>query len=279
MNRPDFSVLLSIYRGTLAGEFREALQSVSTQTEVPRQLVAILDGPVADDVRDVLQDFASRTGIEVTQLDFTENRGLGPALADGVLACRYELVARVDTDDINLDDRFAAQLAHFSKHPDLDVLGGWLEELTTHPDGSQTRRIRKVPGSEEDIRSGARFRNPLNHPTVMFRRQSVLDAGNYQPMLWFEDYELWARMLLSGCRIQNLSRVLVRAHADSDYFERRGGLRYLKQEFKLAGKLRQIGYHNFLDTLRFLGVRTLFRLIPNGFRRWGYAKVLRAERI
>jgi glycosyltransferase involved in cell wall biosynthesis len=210
----------------------------------------------------------------VRQLVFDENRGLGPALADGLVACRHPLVARVDTDDISVVERFALQVEAFRSDPALAVLGGLLAEQYRRGEEECTL-VRPAPLEDGEIRRVALYRNPLNHPTVMFRRQVVLDCGNYQPMLWFEDYDLWARLLMAGHRFRNLDRVLVRAEADAAYFQRRGGPHYLGRELDLARRFRQLGFHNHLQSLRFVLTRAGFRLVPLRMRSWLYFHMLR----
>ena len=94
-------------------------------------------------------------------------------------------------------------------------------------------------------------------------------------MLWFEDYDLWVRMLIDGHRCRNLDNVLVQAEADNDYFRRRGGMRYLGSELSLAKRFRELGFHSFLQSSRFILTRAGFRLVPSGLRSWLYFRVLR----
>lgn len=268
------SVLLSVYRGTEAEELARCLQSIADQTLAPDEVVVVLDGPVAPAVAAAISAFAEHGALPLRKLPFPRNRGLGPALADGLEACSHELVARVDTDDVSVADRFAVQVAEFTTDPALSVLGGLLEE-SYRQGHRQWTLTRPAPLGPDDIRRAAVYRNPLSHPTVMFRRQAVLDCGNYQPMLWFEDYDLWVRLLMAGHRCRNLDRVLVRAEADADYFQRRGGLTYLGRELALARRFRQLGFHRPLQSLRFILTRAGFRLVPLRLRSWLYFRMLR----
>ncbi len=268
------SVLLSIYQGTTADELVRCLQSIEAQSCLPDEIVMVRDGPVSNAVEEAIARFGHRTRLALRQLPFAENRGLGPALADGLEACRGELVARVDTDDVSVPERFAWQVEAFDSDPGLAVLGGLLEER--YRDGrGEHELVRPAPIEPEAIRRAAVYRNPFNHPTVMFRRQVVLDCGNYQPMLWFEDYDLWVRLLQAGHRCRNLDRVLVSAEADRAYFERRGGLRYLDRELALARRFRALGFHGPWQSLRFICTRAGFRLVPLRLRSWLYFHMLR----
>ena len=271
-----FSVLMSIYINTDSRELLSCLQSISEQTLPPSQVVVVVDGPIDHSVRTILESYQRQAELQVDIIEFSENRGLGAALADGLKSCRHELVARVDTDDVNLPKRFELQHEYFSKSPETSVLGGLLEEVYER-DKEETSYLRSVPIDPNKIRKSALYRNPLNHPTVMLRKDHVLKSGNYKSLLWFEDYYLWARMIMKGYQLVNINRVLVRTSADKHYFLRRGGLKYMKQELVLTSKLREIGFHNLFQSIRFITVRLVFRVIPVNLRSWLYLQALRRE--
>lgn len=126
---------------------------------------------------------------------------------EGLKHCSYELVARMDTDDVAKSDRFEKQIAIFCAHPELDVVGAWIDEF----EGTigNVISIRKLPEKHEDICQFARKRYPVNHPVVMFRKSAVIAAGGYQHFSSFEDYYLWVRMLLNNARFYNIPESLL----------------------------------------------------------------------
>ena len=68
-------------------------------------MVLVEDGPLTLELDIVIKEYCSKySELDVVQLE--ENRGLGLALAEGLLHCKYELIARMDTDDIARKDRF-----------------------------------------------------------------------------------------------------------------------------------------------------------------------------
>ncbi len=261
--RAPFSVLMSVYARTRGDELRRCLDSLVAQQVPAAETVVVLDGPVSDDVLRQLEHYAE--ALHLVQVPLERNQGLGIALAHGLAACRHELVARMDTDDVCRPQRFARQLDFLARHPDIDVVGG--AQVEAGDDGHFDRRM---PAEPEALAKMARLRNPLNHPTVMFRRQAVLDAGGYQPFALFEDYYLWARLLHRGGRIANLPEVLVESNADLRFFGRRGGLRYLGTEIRLAREFRRMGFHGWLDSVRFLLLRAPVRLLPSSLRSLAY---------
>ena len=120
-----------------------------------------------------------------------KNVGLGKALEIGINECSYDLIARMDSDDICHPERFEKQINFLKNNPDIKVLGSWIAEFETSPEKIES--IRKVPANYEEIKEYAKTRCPLNHMTVVYWRDAVLDAGNYQTLMWNEDYYLWAK--------------------------------------------------------------------------------------
>jgi glycosyltransferase involved in cell wall biosynthesis len=268
------SALCSIYAGTTSKDLYAALQSIAKQTRQPDETVAVLDGPVSAETLSVLDEFIERLQIRV--VPFKQQRGLGFALRDGVLACSGECIARFDTDDEYPEFRFAIQEKFLEDHPDVSVVGGFLEEkFSDISHKKMITKIRRLPLEFDAVAFYAKRRNPLNHQTVMLRRADVLASGNYQDCAGFEDYHLWARMLQAGYRISNLDAVLASTEVAGDYFARRGGRQYSRSEYFFAGEMRRIGFHSWSQSLFFLTTRTPFRIVPTRIREWSYSHFLR----
>ena len=137
----------------------------------------------------------------------------------------------MDTDDIAKPDRFEKQLAIFLEHPEIDVVGAWIDEF--EGEVSNVLSMRKVPEQHENILRFAKGRCPVNHPVVMFRKSAVLKAGGYKHFPLFEDYYLWVRMLMNGARFYNIQESLLFFRFSPDMFRRRGGWRYAVTEVRL----------------------------------------------
>jgi hypothetical protein len=159
-------------------------------------------------------------------------------------------------------------------NPSISVIGGWMKEYHQSIKG-QAPVIRQTPLNHETLHRLSKRRNPINHPTVMFRKSHVLASGNYEPCLLFEDYFLWARMMTQGYFIANLPHVLVETEIDSNYFARRGGIPYVIKELHLLKKLRQIDFLSSIDMSIFILTRLPVRLLPLIVRRYLYRAFLR----
>jgi len=275
MTLPAFSVLISVYEKDYPEHFRLALQSVIDQTVSPDELLIVGDGPLTDSLRSVIDDFRSEYPEIIRVVQFETNQGLGSALQTGVEECTHDIVARMDADDVAVRDRFERQLKHLSSNSDVDVVGGYIGEFQDDPE--EIDQVREVPVESDDVESFSRFRCPTNHPTVMFRRGSVLEAGNYRSLRSQQDYELWMRMLSQGYTIENLPEVLVRCRAGEDLYNRRGGLEYAQLEYSLQREFLQLGVITRFEFIRNLLLRIPARFIPNKLRGVVYKILLRSS--
>ena len=268
-----FSVLMSVYKNEKAEFFKQAVDSVIHQTLPPSEIVLVRDGAVYDELQAAIDQYLEKYPELFTYIPLEQNGGLGNALRTGMERCRYDLVARMDTDDISVPDRFEKQVRFLSANPDTDVVGGNIAEFMTTPDEIIDERI--VPGTHEEIVAYMKGRNPFNHMSVMFRKPAVLKAGSYQDFYLFEDWYLWLRMYLSGAKFANLDAILVQVRV-SDMANRRGGMRYYKSCKKLLKFMKHnhiIGFAAYCKscTIRFCG----YVLLPNRVRAWTYRKMLR----
>lgn len=221
----DFSVLMSIYYKENAEHFRKALNSNIEQTIPPKEFVLICDGPLTDALDDVIAEYCQRYPNLFHVVRLPENKGLGNALQVGVEHCSCDLIARSDSDDICVRDRFEKQLLFLEVHPEISVVGGAIDEFEN--DHTKPVRRKVLPLQHKDLLTFAKKRNPLNHMTVMFRKQDILSAGSYKPLFYLEDYYLWLRVLGSGFRIANISDCVVHARVGNGMQERRGDRKYI----------------------------------------------------
>lgn len=269
-----FSVLISIYKNENPIFLKESLDSVLNNTVQPDEIVMVKDGPLTPELENVLSEYQEKTGLFHFVIH-KKNQGLGIALKDGLLECRNEIVARMDTDDICHPERFQKQLKFLKLHPDIAVIGTNVEEFSSdfhHPD-----QLVIYPTGSGNIIEFAKKRNPMRHPSVMFRKSAVLDSGNYRHFLWFEDYDLCVRMLIKGYKMENLSMVLLYCRVDKNLFYRRGGLNYMWQDIYFQKFMFKSGFINLSQFFFNCSVRSIVRVMPNGFRKWVYRNFLRSK--
>lgn len=268
-----FSVLISVYKKEKAEYLKRALQSVINQTLKPTEIVIVKDGPLTKELDDCIEDFQKQNSKLFKILSFKENRGLGLALRDGVKACKYEYIARMDSDDISKLDRFEKQFNYLQKHPETALLGTWITEFSKDENNPDT--VTKLPCIHQTIIKFAKRRNPFRHVTVVLKKSAVIQSGNYRDFLWFEDYDLFVRILQKGYIAANIPECLVNVRADKDMFARRGGWQYLKQDCKFQKQLLKTKFICKTDFLINITIRCIVRLIPNKVRSYLYKRILR----
>ncbi len=269
-----FSLLLPVYGGDRPEWFMQAMESVFRQTAPPAEVVVVMDGPLPPLLEEAVLNWSQRHPETVRLVRLPERVGLGDALQAGLAQSTNDLVARMDADDISCGERFARQLEAFRADPSLSVVGTWIREFGP----GIKERIRMVPCEPEKIRIYAARRNPMNHMTVMFRKEDVLRAGGYQDRPAFEDYWLWARMLMMGMRFRNLPFPLVEARIGRDMMGRRGGMAYLAHEADFQRGLLRCGFIGRIRFLLNLLQRIPVRLLPGAMRALLYRRFLREPR-
>ena len=121
-------------------------------------------------------------------IQLKKNVGLGCALNAGLKSCSYEIVARADSDDVSLPNRFAEQISYMENNPEVKIISANIQEY----DESLTDRlaVRVVPETDRGIKKYIRRRSPFNHMAVVFRKSAVQEAGGYMHCSFFEDYYL-----------------------------------------------------------------------------------------
>lgn len=270
---PPFSVLMSTYKKDSAVYLKEALQSILNQSLLPSDMVVVKDGPLTKDLEEVLFSFKDRAPFTVHIVELPTNLGLGLALAEGIKFTEFDLVARMDADDIAKPERFMKQITFLAENIEVHVLSCWVDEFIEQVD--IVEYIKQTPETHDEIRLYMQKRNPINHPATVFRKSMVLKSGNYQDFYLNEDYYLWVRMMSAGARFYNLQESLLFFRVNLGMYKRRGGLRYIKQDIKLQQFMYQSKLISLGTMLSNLVIRIPIRLFPNNLRALFYKYLLR----
>lgn len=272
MKKDKFSVLMSVYYKENPEYLDKALNSVFDQTILPDEVVLIEDGQLNEDLDMVISKYQKKYSKIFKVVKYEFNRGLGVALHDGLLECSNEIVFRMDTDDICRNDRFEKQLNIF-KENNVDIVGSNIVEYDETMEKITGYRV--VPENDKDIKNRAKKRNPMNHMTIAYKKSKVIEAGNYQDMLYFEDYYLWTRMIKNNCKFYNIQENLVNVRGGNEMIKRRGGTKYIKPIINFEKQLLKLKLINIFEYLVNIIERILVSLIPNSVRYFVYEKILR----
>ncbi len=272
MNTTKFSVAMCVYGKDNPEHFIQAVDSVwINQTVKPDELILVVDGPVPDELKNIICEYECDPSFHV--IWFAENRGHGHARRAGLAACKNEIVALMDADDISLPHRFESQLPYFEDSA-VDIVGGDIAEFIGEE--SNIVAFRQVPMTDKDIKICMKDRCPFNQMSVMFRKSVYEEVGGYIDWYCEEDYYLWLRMMQKGATFANTGTVLVHVRVGDDMYRRRGGLRYFRSEAKLQKYMRDQGIISVGTYIKNVGKRLIVQvLMPNRLRGWVFKKFAR----
>lgn len=268
-----FSVLVSIYHKEKAEFFNRAMRSIWDEQDIkPNQIVLVQDGKLNDDLYSVVDKWKIKLDGVLQIVNLKNNIGLGDALNAGMQQCTNNLIARMDTDDISLPNRFKEQLKIF-ENSDIDICSSWVGEFKYNENDIISHR--KVPQHHNEIARFMKTRSGVNHPAVMYKKSAVLKAGGYQRMMWLEDYYLWSRMILSGAKFYNIQGSLLNMRIGNQ-LERRRGIDYAKSEINLQKRFLKLGFITFGEFVRNVFLRVSARVVPRVWIKKIY-KILREK--
>lgn len=272
MDKIKVSVLMSIYFKEKPEYFRESLESILNQTYFPDEIVLVKDGPLTNELEEVIKEYKEKLNIKIVPLE--KNVGLGLALREGVLHCSNEIIIRMDTDDIAVKTRIEEQVKIFKKDKEIGIVGSNAYNFENVVGDLETKSI--FPKEDLEIRKFSKRRCPFLHPTVAFKKSIVLKVGNYNNLLWFEDYDIFLRILKIS-KGYNIQIPLLYFRSNSDLYKRRGGKEYIKREIKALTKFYKDGNMNLYYYLTNIFIRFGVRICGNNLRMLVYKKMLRKE--
>jgi glycosyltransferase involved in cell wall biosynthesis len=267
----EFSVLMSIYYKETASNLSECFESLANQMLPAVEIIVVKDGTLAPELEECLADWQSRLPLKI--VGYEENRGLAYALNYGIPFCSYELVARMDSDDVCVPHRFEKQVSYFNENKNVVLLSGYIDEFNCHPGDIDS--IKKVPIGYVNIIKYLKKRNAFNHMAVMFRKEPVISVGGYLGIDGFEDYDLWIRLYQAGYIVENLNEVLVHARIGNNMIGRRSGIKYARKEIVFLYRQKQAHFISTVEFIVLLLCRVPIRLLPLNVLSFIYLKFLR----
>ena len=275
----EFSVLISIYYKEIPEYLDLSLESITDKQMLkPNEIVLVKDGPLTKELDEVIEKYMNKYPNLFKIISLEKNYGLGKALNIGLENCSYELVARMDGDDISKPERFKEQLEIFKNNPNLDICGSWIDEFQMKDKELEVQSIRKVPETNSEIYQKLKFICAFNHPTVMYKKSKVLKAGSYLQTFALEDYYLWIRLALNECKMYNIQKSLIYFRITDGTAKRRGGIKLLKSDLKFQKYLLEEKFINKREYLKNVFIYGIYRIIPWKTREILQKKILRNKK-
>lgn len=263
---PNFTVLISVYHKETVSNFNDCMTSIwDCQNLKPKQIILVKDGPLPTALDMAIATWKKKLGKVLLVTALPENQGLGRALNHGLRHADYELVARMDTDDICLPNRFEKQVFFMQENQSVSCSSCSVVEFD---DSLSDRWVRRLPINHGEITKFAKFRNPINHSAAIFCKSDVLAAGGY-PDIYPEDYMLWINMIKNGCIFQNEPEVLLRMRAGTGFLNRRD-FRFFLGELKTFIYMYRIDFINIFELAWNIVVRLAYRNLPRLIKQYLY---------
>ncbi len=268
-----YSVCMGVYKNDSAEYFRLAFLSMVRQTVAPDEIILVIDGQIGEELQATIQQLEAEYPI-LHVYSFAANCGLAAVRSKGINTAHNAIVVFMDSDDISVPNRVEKQLQYLQAHPEIDIIGGQIEEFIDSTDNIVGKRI--VPLENAAIRRYMKSRCPMNMVTVTVRKEAVLAVGNFIDWHYNEDYFLWIRLALGGYQFANLPDTLVHARVGKEMYKRRGGWKYFKSE---RGIQRYMLQHKIIALPRYcynvLGRFVVQILMTNRVRSFVFQKLFR----
>lgn len=268
-----YSVLMTVYKNDNPEWFTFAIESILNQTIKPDEFVIVQDGPVPETIEKIIDKYVKDYDKLFVIYKFKENQTLGPALHKGVELCKNNFIARMDSDDYCIPTRIEEEFKIFESDPELSLVGSNVIEFEGTPENHISNVI--LPETQDEIYNFSKKRCPFRHPSLLYKKDAVLKAGNYRKYYLCEDYDLYNRMLRTGSKCYNIQKPLTYMRVDKNFYKRRGGIKYLKSILKFKKEQLHVGYLTRWQYIRTATPHIIVCLMPNFLRDFVYRKMLR----
>lgn len=250
-NIEKIGVILPVYKADNLTFFKLAIISILNQTYTNFELHIGVDGPIELEMHEYLNKISLENNIYIHF--FKESRGLACVLNDLIIICfkkKIKFIARMDADDISYKDRLEKQLDFLLKNGDIDVVGGAIEEIDER--GLSRRKIIKYPLSHNECYSFFKYRNPLAHPAILFRKSFFDKVGHLYQEAYKknQDTMLWLDGFKAGCVFSNLPDLVLNYRVTINFFKkRRNGFILAKMSLKDRIKINKALQYNIFAYL------------------------------
>ncbi|MBT8578577.1 glycosyltransferase [Polynucleobacter paneuropaeus] len=166
----------------------DSVESILAQNYYNLELIVVLNGSALKDYELLKLRFSSQEKIIILS---TSLAGLTHSLNLGLDHAKGIYIARMDSDDLAYVCRISQQVEFLEKNSDISICGSAFNLIDA--EGNILQKV-KVPLTDLEIRNALFYKNPICHPTVMFRKKVICRVGGYQTNDFAEDYNLWVRL-------------------------------------------------------------------------------------
>lgn len=270
---PAYSVTMSVYGKEKPEFLRRSIKSIMEQTHPTDDFIIVCDGELTKELDEVLLQAQEKyNAIKIVRTK--GHVGTAAAANMSLEMCKNEYIGKMDSDDIALPQRFEKQLRRMMLHPELDIIGGYIEEFDSDTGG--TIAIKKVPLCNDTVHEYAKRRNPFNNPTLLFKKSAATAAGGYsEDLARCEDYDFVVKMLANGAVGGNIPQVLLKYRITQGNYERRRNFANTKAFIAARWKIYRSGYSSLVDFIIPCAAQVALFLLPSSMTGLIYRKAMR----
>lgn len=260
MKQGSISVLMSIYKNENAIFFDECFKSIwIDQTMKPKQIILVQDGDLPSSLIEIINKWKKIIGESMIVHKNVTNLGLTKSLNIGIGYVTEKYIARMDSDDVCLPNRFEKQYMYLEQNPETCALGSSAMEID---EGGKELYLRHYPKGDKEVRKCICKATPLQHSAVMMRsdvfKKGIVSYNENYTLT--QDLALWFDMLCAGLKIDNLDDTLLLFRITKGSFSRRNKVK-AKNEFRIymSGIAR---LHGFTWRYIYPIFRYMYRMLP-----------------
>lgn len=264
------AVLLPVYIKDNPWFFITTVSSLLTQTLQDFKIFLGVDGPIEGELDRIVKEYEQ--DVKFCIMRFKENRGLACVLNDLIEEAErqgYEYFARMDADDICVNNRLEKQMAFLQMYPEVDVLGGKIEEIDEN--GEKNGKSITYPLTHDECRMFFRYRDPLAHPATFFRKRYFDKVKGYRleyrknqdTMLWFDGF-------MNGCVFANLPDTVLYFRVTKDFYGRRNGWQRANQMMRSRMEINKAMNYDFTANL-FAMAMAIMTISPSWLKKFLYS--------
>ena len=260
MNAHHISVIIATYKGEKPAYLDRALRSIwDDQKRKPDEIVLVEDGPLTTGLCNVVDAWKEILESRLVVIEKPVNEGLAAALNDAIEVAHGDLIARMDSDDISLPDRFMLQEQYMDEHPEVDILGGSIREFN---DEGTLSTVCRYPRTMQEVLRTMYKASPLAHPTVMYRSSFFKAGYRYSSKYHIcEDVTMWYDAAAGGRVINSLQDVLLEFRRNPSVMQRRSREKAWSEFLAYNDGISRL-YGRFSYKYIYSFMRMCFRLMP-----------------
>ena len=214
-----YSVVISSYNTDIQ-YVRECLESIRAQNGYfGIEVIWVDDGSSSensDGIVKELERFQKTTRFtKFLYLKNDINLGTAKSINRGLKSCSYDIVFKMDSDDLMLPDRMEKQIAFMKMNPQAVLCGANIRLFYVDNDGQKqiTNETSHPPVMTWSELYQKRPSWYVNHPTICYRKKAILSIGGYNEtdsrLKVIHDYDLMARVLKNYGQIYTLPEILL----------------------------------------------------------------------